>query len=566
MDEEKRKKILNGVLSIPEKNLVNYIVGGKLVTQSDIFDALRATNSPKAEDKIRTIKTLLRTLDESEWNIAVSNDTINSYNTYLKKFPQGEHSIDCKSKLEHLDDLIWNEALDKLGEVSLNQYKSLFPNGRHMEECNMYLSDLPWLEVKAKQPSPTIDDYEAYMRKYPGCHDDEVMSAINDLKDDRDWHNAEAAGNKEAYREYLQKHPSGKYASKAQNAINSGAGREKILSQIKNNRNAYNPKDLQGFIGNHMISETDLYSVFSEEEIKEIVAYMDPTELPEDVAPDKLLPGNTEVYFWGTPSSGKTCAMGAILSAANKYGILHKKQCQGKAGYYMDKLGNIFVNDGIAVFPKGTPDFCIQEMVFSLRDEHDNEHSLAFIDLAGEVFRAMYRKKKNIPEDNYVRQQVLQKTLEYLQDSTNKKIHFFIVAYGEENKKWDDDDLTMQNYLESTMQYLDENEILRKGTNGVYILVSKCDNMSCSIEERQKCAEDYIKEKMPNFYTNMKSVCKNAGVRDFEILPFSVGDVFAQKLCRFNSDNTDIVLDKLILKSPAPRSGFIGSFINWLNS
>lgn len=71
---------------------------------------------------------------------------------------------------------------------------------------------------------------------------------------------------------------------------------------------------------------------------------------------------------------------------------------------------------------------------------------------------------------------------------------------------------------------------------------------------------------MPNFYTNMKSVCKNAGVRDFEILPFSVGDVFAQKLCRFNSDNTDIVLDKLILKSPAPRSGFIGSFINWLNS
>ena len=167
MDEEKRKKILNGVLSIPEKNLVNYIVGGKLVTQSDIFDALRATNSPKAEDKIRTIKTLLRTLDESEWNIAVSNDTINSYNTYLTKFPQGEHSIDCKSKLEHLDDLIWNEALDKLGEVSLNQYKSLFPNGRHMEECNMYLSDLPWLEVKAKQPSPTIDDYEAYMRKYP---------------------------------------------------------------------------------------------------------------------------------------------------------------------------------------------------------------------------------------------------------------------------------------------------------------------------------------------------------------------------------------------------------------
>ena len=81
----------------------------------------------------------------------------------------------------------------------------------------------------------------------------------------------------------------------------------------------------------------------------------------------------------------------------------------------------------------------------------------------------------------------LQKTLEYLQDSTNKKIHFFIVAYGEENKKWDDDDLTMQNYLESTMQYLDENEILRKGTNGVYIINSIRDLLPlCFVDESMR--------------------------------------------------------------------------------
>ena len=147
---------------------------------------------------------------------------------------------------------------------------------------------------------------------------------------------------------------------------------------------------------------------------------------------------------------------------------------------------------------------------------------------------------------------------------TNKKIHFFIVAYGEEKKKWEN--LYMQNYLETTMEYLNYHKIIRSGTNGVYVLVTKSDNMPCPAEERKEFANRYIKEKMSNLYTNILSVCKKAGVQDFEILPFSVGDVFAQKICRYNSDNTDIVLDKLILKSSAPHSGFFGSIINWLNS
>ena len=112
------------------------------------------------------------------------------------------------------------------------------------------------------------------------------------------------------------------------------------------------------------------------------------------------------------------------------------------------------------------------------------------------------------------------------------------------------------------MKYLDDNKVLRRGTNGVYILVTKSDNMPCPPEQRAEFAEQYVKENMISFYESVKSICKDAGVKDFEILPFSVGDVFAQKLCKFKSDNTDNVLNKLISKTPTIKKGFV----KWLKS
>lgn len=558
--DDKRTKILNGVLTIPSDSIARYISKGD-VSKSEVFDKLNSLSSSKSEDKKKDIEEKLRKLDDEEWTKATTLDTVDSYRHYCDILSDGLHSQECETKLGQLDDQVWTEVGNNPSHVTLAQYKALFPTGKHITECESLLNDLPWLTVKSKKPSPTIDDYRDYMSKYPGKHDREANDAIKDLEDENDWHNAEIADTSYAYKQYLEKHPNGKYANKAHNATASSAERDQILDELKKDRNSYTAKELNDYIGNHVLSEADLRTVFADSnEVEAIRKYKEPKELPDGKAPESLQAGSTEVYFWGTPSSGKTCALGAILSAAKKYGILHKKKCQGHN--YMDLLCNIFVSDSICVLPQGTSDGSIQEMVFSLRDNKNNEHTITFIDLAGEVFRAMYKKENNIQEDSYVREQALNKTLDYLRDGTNKKIHFFIVAYGEEHKKWDD--LYMSDYLETTMEYLNNNKVIRKGTNGVYILVTKSDNMPCKPEERAEYADRYIKEEMPAFYNNVKSICKHAGVRDFEVLPFSVGNVFAQKLCHFESDNTDSVLDKLILKSEAPHSGFFGSIFNWL--
>lgn len=557
--QQKKERILKGVASIPCKNLVGHIIEG-IVTKEEITEKLKELAK---ESKISEIENLLAVFENEEWQKAVETNTASSFAVYLDKFPDGVHSTECRSKLSELDEQVWLSLQSNLREASLKQYKKLFPKGKHIEECDALLGDLPWLYAKELG---TITAYTEYMAQYPGLHDFEAKQAILNIDDEKDWENAVAAGNSTAYQAYLQKHPTGKHAQQAQYALNASAGHDKIINELKASRNAYTPLELQKEVGNLVITWDDLKEIFNDDELDAIKSYRLPTNLPYGDPPQKLEEGPTEVYFWGTPSSGKTCALGAILSAANKYGIFTGYQTPGKGGRYRDLLSNIFDSKGICVFPEGTPDTSIQQMIFTIRDSNKKEHLITFVDLAGELFRSMYYKinDEQYFDENFdsAQKQALDCTLSYLNDLTNKKIHFFIVAYGEERQRWRGEDIYMVDFLKTTMKYLDDNKVLQKGTNGVYILVTKCDNMPCAPEERAEFAERYVKENMISFYESVKSICEDAGVRDFEVIPFSVGDVFAQKLCKFKSDNTDNVLNKLISKTPTIKKGFV----KWLKS
>ena len=100
----------------------------------------------------------------------------------------------------------------------------------------------------------------------------------------------------------------------------------------------------------------------------------------------------TEVYFWGIPSSGKTCALGAILSAA-KNGLVARSMipdnnCQGFG--YMNRLSSIFFPGRVCRLPGGTPVTSTYEMRFELEDQEHQIHHVACIDMAGELFTCMF--------------------------------------------------------------------------------------------------------------------------------------------------------------------------------
>lgn len=86
---------------------------------------------------------------------------------------------------------------------------------------------------------------------------------------------------------------------------------------------------------------------------------------------DEIHKQSTEVYFWGIPSSGKSCALGAILSVAANGRIARSMDPDTESqGYgYMNYLINLFHDGRIGTLMGGTPIEAFYEMGFDLVDQ-----------------------------------------------------------------------------------------------------------------------------------------------------------------------------------------------------
>lgn len=543
--DSKKDKILKGWKGIPVKSLVNYINNGDVT-----LPELIAAGLDKDPEKEKDIRVAMAADEAQAWDDAARRNTKEAYSEYLAKFADGKHAQEAKKAKQGLDDKMWEELQKNLTEAGLKEYKTLFPNGNHVAECDALLEDMPWLETKRRN---TIAAYEEYQRQHPGKHEAEIRAAINALSDDNDWHNACVINDSHAYKQYLTQHPNGKHAQEARNRMQAYAGRDQFIDDLRRDRNAYYVKDIQDKVENGVATWDDVERIIGRDETWAIQAFEKMPDLPISIPPEALQGDSTEVYFWGTPSSGKTCALGAIISSAKSKGILESLQCSGL--HYMTRLSNIFNNRGICTFPPSSPTESIQEMVMKLRDSQRRPHKLTLIDLAGELFRSVYFKLNNLFLENE-KEQTLATAMNYLRDTRNNKIHFFVVEYGAQDKYWDG--LRMVDYLDSMSVYLKANGVFKKSTVGVYVLVTKCDIIDCAPEDRPERAAQYVKEELPSFWNTLQETCAEAGVGDLRILSFSVGDVFAQKLCKFDGTDTDKVINKLLTKTRAEGGGLIG--------
>ena len=541
---EKKVRILSSCKAIPTKNLVNFIKEG-IVSLSELL----SVGLPN--DKAEAVKTLLKEDDDNLWGAALLTDTPEAYSNYLAKFPDGFHSQEAKEKLAELEDSVWNEIQIHITKQDLENYLSVFPNGKYVNDCNNLLEDMPWLETKQKN---TINDYENYKVQYPGKHVREIEEAINTLNDDNDWNNACTIGDTYAYRQYLNLHSSGKHAHEARNRIQASAGRDKLLSDLRENPNSHSAKEIKEKVKNNVATWDDIARVFGVDKTDAIKTFVEPIKLPESTPSESLCEGSTEVYFWGTPASGKTCALGSIISSAQKKGIYEPLPCPGYD--YMTRLSNVFDTRGFCTFPDSTSISNIQEMIMNLRDKNNKNHTITLIDLAGELFRSAYFLEHNLfLEDE--KKEALNTALSYLKDTRNNKIHFFVVEYGAQDKYWEG--YKMVNYLDNMIGYLKRENIFTKSTVGVYVIVTKCDMIDCSPEDRPKRAFEYVSQELPAFWNTLQKTCGDSGVGDLRILSYSVGDVFAQNLCKFEGRDTDKVLDKFLTKTNAQ-----GGFFSWL--
>ena len=551
--EQQRDKVIAGRFGIPVKNLANLVRKG-VITLDDIGDLQSA--------KLDQIKQLLAEFEEEDWEETSSNNTtkgkVNGYKHYLECYPNGHHVEEAKKLLADLEESVWNTVLSNLTKESLEGYSDIFPDGKYIDECKTKLSDLPFLEVLKRD---TIDAYREYMKNHPGKHDAECLSRIEEIEDENDWKTACANNRREAYSEYLKKHPKGKHVEEAQEKIKYRSKKEVFIGELMEDPNCYPPNSTKPVesittkVEDGVATWDDLLTVFEQRQIDAIKNWKAATDLPPVPEIEQLSEGFTEVYFWGTKGTGKTCVIGSLLGS-----LVNKKKfvpVPAPAEPHRQVLTNLFSghNDNIITLPDSTKITNLPAMPFLIRDEKLRKHPLMLIDMAGEAFTGIYKKKNRIKLTSE-EETAVNKIEKYLKGKQrNDKIHFFVVEYDGADKVVDPvllPGVTQLNVLENVAAYFQEEHIFEKSSVGVYIVITKCDRIKCKREDRAKRANDYVTTgQLANFTTNLREeyAARNR-IGRFQKISFSIGNVFAQNLCIFDDTDTEKIIEELILKSP----------------
>ncbi len=555
-----KEKILKAIGSIPPESLYNYIKQGIVTYQELLVHGL--DNYP---EKRSYLESKLSAGEQSAWRDAEQTNTVDAYDMYLSLFANGSHSQEARDAIARLEDEYWNHIQQNMSEQCLDTYERIYPNGKYIAECAALKSDLPWLEAKKRN---TKDAYTTYGANYPGQHVEEIRQAIDAIEDVNDWQHAAQLNTRPAYEEYLRKHPKGQYASKAKERLNNRTQKEIVLDAIRKDDNSYSASALQRVVENGTISWDDLKEVFTESQVQAIKEWRDIPELPQCVPPQTLRKDSTEIYFWGTKKTGKTCAMGAVLSAAKKDGLMIARSCQHRI--YMDQLSNLFGTNSmqtICSLPGSTSKDSIAEMNLQFFDSKKKKHNVTFIDLAGEVVTGIYKIRNNIILTDSERNTVNQ-VLSYLRNPYNNKIHFFVLEYGsadrevKELRDMEIPNIRQADVLASIAEFLQEEKVLKTSTVGVYGLVSKSDLIDSiqgtNRDERPHLASEYVKQNLSAFWNAITAASDEAKVRDVKTISFSIGDVFAEKLCVFDGNDSRKIIDRLLLKTKPEPEGFFG--------
>lgn len=460
------------------------------------------------------------------------------YNRYLDIYPNGRHQAE-------IEEFFWRSALESNDMNGYISYRDKFPQGVHVAEVD----DKVW-EVAVANSA-----WNAYLNFFPnGIHVGEAKSFIDAQKQEEEvWLNAVSINTPESYQNYIDAYPNGTHLSEANQCISQlMAGRKaSIIDVIKKDNNAYPLTYIRDVL---KITREDLRGIVDDDVLKSWDKR--PKNLTMGVTPKEIPTGSTEVYFWGIPGSGKTCAMAAILSRARQMGCFAPRVGSGLA--YMNELSTMFISERErpAVFlPAGSDVDTTQYLPLTLNEKIQEKsgkttikpHNLSVIEISGEIFECFSCEIEGIPFKTRGHQSTYEQLKQYLKNEDNPKYHFFIL----DSKPLRDSD--QMRYLQNAALYFQENKIFNRTTQGISLIVTKSDVLSTNRNEWVQCAKDAAVNYFDSLVTQLKLICgdpKQGGLGlnngSLDVIPLSIGKVYLQQLCLFDPQPATVLVNKLM--------------------
>lgn len=538
-----KQKILDNVAEYSAEQLVKAIRQG-IVT----FDELvQNTDGEFTAEKRKQVKQLLESGDADEWAKVQQEATIEAAQNYLDTFPKGQFRDEArqlKAKLEkekeekkkHSQEEHDWECMDKSSPNALNAFLRKYPISNHTEAANQLINDLLYDEIMNLDTKTLVN--EIYQISVDGSlsANQKVNSIINRI----------------SY--YLTNHRITK---------------EAFLNELKEDNNLVNADTIRGLITQGIITYENLLGIGIERVFLQYISKAPKLiAFPNYKKFEKIERQSTEIYFWGIPSSGKSCALGAILSVASGGRVATSMDDDtAMSGYgYMTTLIEVFKHgekDAICLLPSQTQSNNFYAMGFDLTDSKDRIHPITCIDMAGELMRSMYLSDagRTLSQQDNAMLTTLSDTLRDNR-SVNRKMHFFVIEYGGENRLYDG--YSQATYLKGAMSYIKRTNIFQKDTDAIYIMITKADKIKNPTPE---VFNQYIEQNYNGFFQELETICKRNGINGgrVEKIAFSLGKVCFQDYCKLDTKSAENVVRILLDRSASFKGGKIGSWMRLFN-
>lgn len=317
------------------------------------------------------IKELTASVEDNDWNMVNQFDKQSLIN-HLNNYPQSAHKSE-------IDNAVWN-LTNKESEEDIKDYIMLFPNGNNINQAyDLHNAIVIWNDVK----------------------NSEDIFIINN---------------------YLKNNPNTPYMFQGQALLISLKQREK--KAMREHPDSYEAQRVLDIIREGIISENDL--VREKVITPNILATLKNANLKRDL-PDikKAIAGSiaeckdgyTDVYFFGVPSTGKTC----VLMGLSRSDSLHINLASG-GGDYASALQQ---HTDMGVTVERTPGSFVTTLEATISDysEKGVDHKVNLVEMSGEEFAF---KIANNEDHIYTFEDMGTGATELLRND-NRKVFFLII-------------------------------------------------------------------------------------------------------------------------------------------
>ena len=568
-----RKKLIEGINSISINSIIKYIQIGDIT-----LDDVPHISAERKQYIIDQLNSMPNPVEQQEWQaiemmlIQPSTELVQKLSSYIAHWdagrPAGNHVELAKQKLPEIESQIkleaeraeqaeW-DAVDPFSTTDLWGYLSKYPNTIHKSE----IDDSLWGLVNQE----SVQDIQNYITMLPqGIHVREAQLILNAIVE---WNNVKLTNDIFCVNDYIRNNPNTPFKNQAQ--VQLMGLKQQEIGMMRTNPNSYEVNRLLRLINDGIFSDHELINakVMTETVLETLRNHDINADLPDirqaiENSRAECKDGYTDVFFFGVPSTGKTC----VLMGMSRSNSLHINLASG-GGDYAAALQQ-YTDVGVTV-PRtpGTFVTTLEATISSVSDQGGAVHKINLVEMSGEEFAFDIA---NNPDRIFTFEQMGSGATQLLKND-NRKVFFLIIDPTANVVRINREIVVQDGFDEDTgepithtdLQYCVVNqrtliqkmvdlftdpgnaEIMKK-VDSIHIIMTKSDTLGNPVEREEKALNIFQQKFSGDILKPLIDLCEEYNINSRtnfhpNLYTFSLGTFYFGGLYEYEQTDSDMLV------------------------